>query len=116
MELEDYLDASTLRPIPDNQEVFVHKTENSSVIVELLEVQGNIDFYFESILDKNDKVNYLYQDEFVIEAQVNNDRIYLKLFRFKDLDVLLTITNQSNSKQIADSLSNIDLSILWKSQ
>ncbi|KAI8622709.1 hypothetical protein BC830DRAFT_1052748, partial [Chytriomyces sp. MP71] len=32
-----YVDASQLRQVPDNQEVFVSSTDNSSIIVELLE-------------------------------------------------------------------------------
>ena len=36
---EKYLDVSYLRQVPDNQEVFMHKDSNSTILVELLEYQ-----------------------------------------------------------------------------
>ena len=39
---EEYLDVSELRQVPDNQEVFMHKKSNSTIVIELLEYQENV--------------------------------------------------------------------------
>ena len=39
---EEYLDVSDFRQVPDNQEVFMHKKSNSTIVIELLEYQENV--------------------------------------------------------------------------
>ena len=39
---EEYIDVSDLRQVPDNQEVFMHKESNSTIVVEVLEYQENV--------------------------------------------------------------------------
>ena len=34
---ENYVDASTIREVPDNQEVFVGKNDDTSILIDLLE-------------------------------------------------------------------------------
>ena len=37
-----FKDASEIRDIPDNQEVFVHESEDDSLMVDILEYQGQV--------------------------------------------------------------------------
>ncbi|XP_063059428.1 ran guanine nucleotide release factor [Engraulis encrasicolus] len=52
-------DISELREIPDNQEVFAHRTTDQSIIVELLEYQSQVDneeaarYHFEDVAGSN---------------------------------------------------------------
>jgi hypothetical protein len=54
---QDWIDVSTLRDVPDNQEVFVDRTGDVSAIVEILEYQKNVAdkdaavFFFNDLAD-----------------------------------------------------------------
>ena len=39
---KDYEDASEIRQVPDNQEVFMHTKQDNSIIVELLQMDTDI--------------------------------------------------------------------------
>ena len=56
----ELIDCSTLRPIPDNQEVFLTKTDKECLIVELLECINDkdpIDFYLKDLQEQGDLLN-----------------------------------------------------------
>ncbi|KAI8065887.1 hypothetical protein BC940DRAFT_334405 [Gongronella butleri] len=58
-----YLDASQIRQIPDNQEVFVDMNTQQSLIIELLEKVEHLNeeaarFHFEQIAEHNNASNY----------------------------------------------------------
>ena len=59
----DWIDASTLRDVPDNQEVFVDRSGELSVIVEILEYQSGVEdsdsakFFFTDLADADHAVS-----------------------------------------------------------
>ncbi|CAO3615639.1 unnamed protein product [Cunninghamella blakesleeana] len=58
-----YMDASTIRQVPDNQEVFIDMNTQQSLIIELLEKVEHLNeeaakFHFEQIADQNNATNY----------------------------------------------------------
>jgi len=59
----DWIDASTLRDVPDNQEVFVDRLGQTSVIIEILEYQGHVgdgeaaEFFFRDLADADHAIS-----------------------------------------------------------
>ena len=57
------LDASTIRTIPDNQEVFCHASTDQSLMVDILEYQNHVDgeeaakYHFLDLVESNDAGN-----------------------------------------------------------
>ncbi|KAF8136294.1 hypothetical protein EV363DRAFT_1158236 [Boletus edulis] len=70
------VDASDIRPVPDNQEVFLYPDSNASIIIEILErVSESTDVeavkcHFEALAHDNDAISSTMQIPFV----VHNDR------------------------------------------
>lgn len=59
----DALDASTIRTIPDNQEVFCHPSTDQSLMIDILEYQSHVDgeaaahYHFLDLVESNDAGN-----------------------------------------------------------
>ncbi|CAO3619984.1 unnamed protein product [Cunninghamella echinulata] len=58
-----YIDASEIRQVPDNQEVFIDMNTQQSLIIELLEKVEYLDeeaakFHFEQLAEQNDATGY----------------------------------------------------------
>lgn len=58
----DFIDVSSIRQVPDNQEVFVHSTLDATLIIEILESSDNssslASFHFNNIAEDNDSTNF----------------------------------------------------------
>lgn len=56
---DTFFDVSTLRPVPDNQEVFVNKHDNTSIVFEILEYDASVpdhaaaEYYWNDLCETN---------------------------------------------------------------
>lgn len=82
---ENYVDASTIREVPDNQEVFVGKNDDTSILIDLLErVPENdlikaMEYHLEDILYDLNKSAIKPSDEVIHKDVVKNDIVYHRL-------------------------------------
>ena len=119
---ENYVDASTIREVPDNQEVFVGKNDDTSVIIDLLEQVESTDLkaamteHLEDIL--TDLTNSIIkQDDTVLRKDIiDNNLIITKLTVDKSANLSKEIENNHIEKgellfKESEPLKTIDMYI-----
>ncbi|KAI0253942.1 Mog1p/PsbP-like protein [Lactifluus subvellereus] len=119
---EDFLDASGLRQIPDNQEVYLSPNSDDSIVLETLERVSRSDsteaamFHFESLAQDNETDSYSVNEVHTIpndrgdetpsviiltgqqgvkkfnKTSVDDVRIFLAIYRVEDKGVDLVLT------------------------
>jgi hypothetical protein len=134
-----FVDASSFRQIPDNQEVFVNEASNDSIIIELVEQEaGRLDaaagVHFQNLMFDNESINgkvissqqlseckmYLMGKQTIqkFNQDLNEITILMGVYRLEEYqtDVLITVNFEENPVEslfftIMESIKLIDDSI-----
>ena len=109
-------DASLIRQIPDNQEVFLSKSTEDSIIIELME-PAPLKEHFEDIIESNEssRVEIIEQSDIIIArlecAKFNQtSQVIISMGNVTqfDCDILVTINSESPQRQLLlDILSSL---------
>jgi hypothetical protein len=113
---DDFIDASTIRQVPDYQEIYLHKQKDQSIIFEILEYQ-NDNLY--QCIREHYKIVYgcdpIKQYSEIVEGRNGDKNVFMGIKRFEEYksDILVTFngngislvefTNLLNSVTVVDS-------------
>jgi len=104
----EYVDISTVRDVPDNQECFAHQDTDRSLIVEILEFEDSYDdekaarYFFMDLADANGSEN----NEIELQEAVADKRSMTALRQFRDARMNIVIGTQEVAK-FRESAKNV---------
>lgn len=113
---EEFEDASRFRQVPDFQEVYLHSTDNISIIFELLE-KTNLDLK-QTILQHYEILYNQSLNEQVIQVEINLqknfgiikiDLVLMGLKRFDQSDFLITVNGEFSKISFLNLMNSISL-------
>ena len=94
---EEWIDCSAIRPIPDNQEVFMHPTNNLNIIIEILELSGHsLQKHFDELAELNSATTFHFDEERRFGWQeINGERVSIRLSAIqipeRNTEILITV-------------------------
>lgn len=114
---ENYVDASTVREVPDNQEVFVGKNDDSSVIIDILEEVDHDDLeaamteHLDDVLSELANVVIEKDDIVVRKDTISNGMIIAKLTIEKAVISTANISEETTLFKESESLKQLHMYI-----
>ena len=93
LDAADMMDCSSVRPVPDNQEVYISRQEAAPVksfILEILEPEEGLEFHAKELELPDEKAVFKCNEYHLYKLE--SEYLYVGLLKIHNSDILLTIT------------------------